>query len=59
MEREFTCCMCGKKFTGYGNDPWPIKDEGECCDSCNEKVAEERMLIVQQMTDDPDQGVKL
>ena len=29
------CCICGKEFIGYGNDPWPVVDEGECCDTCN------------------------
>ena len=32
---EKICCICGKKFTGWGNDPWPVKMEGECCDDCN------------------------
>ena len=43
MEEEFVCCICGKKFKGYGNNPWPLKEEGRCCDGCNEKVVEERM----------------
>lgn len=30
-----TCCICGKKFTEYGNNPWPIRDDGRCCDKCN------------------------
>ena len=34
-----TCCICGKKFFGHGNNPWPIiDDESEdvrCCDECN------------------------
>lgn len=30
-----TCCICGKKFGGYGNNPWPVKQDGECCDDCN------------------------
>lgn len=29
------CCLCGKEFEGYGNNPWPIAEEGECCDECN------------------------
>ena len=33
---EFTCCLCGKKFEGYGNNPWPLKQSGRCCDDCNE-----------------------
>ena len=30
-----TCCICGKKFEGWGNNPEPVKSEGECCDDCN------------------------
>jgi hypothetical protein len=29
------CCICGKEFTGWGNDPWPVKEDGECCMACN------------------------
>lgn len=29
------CCLCGEPYTGYGNDPWPLKDEGRCCNGCN------------------------
>lgn len=29
------CCICGKEFEGYGNNPSPIKDDGVCCDDCN------------------------
>ena len=32
---DHICCICGKKFTEYGNSPYPIKDEGLCCDDCN------------------------
>lgn len=33
------CCLCGGEFEGYGNDPAPLKESGECCDRCNaEKV---------------------
>ena len=31
------CCICGRAFTGFGNNPWPVKDDGECCDACNEQ----------------------
>ena len=34
-DTEKTCCICGKKFFGWGNDPWPVRTEGECCDDCN------------------------
>lgn len=30
-----TCCICGEEFTGYGNNPSPVAEEGKCCDSCN------------------------
>ena len=34
-----TCCLCGVEFEGYGNNPAPVKESGECCDRCNaEKV---------------------
>lgn len=29
------CCICGRPFTGWGNNPWPIHEDGECCDMCN------------------------
>jgi len=35
---NFTCCVCGEEFQGYGNNPrpLPIKDEDDrCCDDCN------------------------
>ena len=34
MEKTI-CCICGKEFEGWGNNPWPIKPEGKCCDECN------------------------
>ena len=36
---EKTCCLCGEEFEGYGNNPAPLKESGECCDHCyTEKV---------------------
>lgn len=37
------CCICGREFSEYGNNPWPVKDENgndfsveaKCCDACN------------------------
>ena len=30
------CCLCKKKDTvGYGNNPFPLKKKGKCCDECN------------------------
>jgi len=31
----YTCCICGAKFIGYGNNPAPLCHEGRCCDACN------------------------
>ena len=34
---EYICCICGNKFFGWGNNPWPINsnDGAKCCDMCN------------------------
>lgn len=34
----FKCCICGQKFTGYGNNPYPVKEKGRCCDECDNSV---------------------
>lgn len=36
-EAEYTCCICGEEFEGYGNNPSPVKETGKCCDACNRK----------------------
>lgn len=28
------CCICGKRYEGYGNNALPVM-EGRCCDYCN------------------------
>lgn len=33
MKRK--CCICGKEFEGHGNNPYPLKSDGRCCDECN------------------------
>jgi len=37
------CCICGKRFEGFGNNPAPLKKTGRCCDNCNINVIAERM----------------
>lgn len=38
-----TCCICGMEFTGYGYNPYPVRESGECCRRCNyEEVVPER-----------------
>jgi len=42
------CCICGRLFEGYGNDPRPVIDKPgkRCCDECNNKiVVTERMRL--------------
>lgn len=40
--KETACCICGMKFTGYGYNPYPVKEEGCCCRLCNYAVVPER-----------------
>jgi len=35
MVRRYKCCLCKKNSVGFGNNPAPIKNKGQCCDSCN------------------------
>lgn len=37
MKDKKICCICGKKFMEYGNDPWPVRKNGICCDDCNNR----------------------
>lgn len=37
-ERNYKCVICGKVFTGWGNNPEPVKHKGRCCDECNINV---------------------
>ena len=46
---EYECCLCGKKFSGFGNNPWPIdmRTDARCCDECNlSKVIPARLEYV-------------
>jgi len=40
---KITCCFCNKIKPEYGNNPFPLKDEGLCCDECNIVVVLARM----------------
>ena len=37
------CCICAKEFVGFGNNPYPLKSSGRCCDECNKKVVKVRI----------------
>lgn len=36
---KFKCCICGREFEGFGNNPYPLCDkddfESRCCDECD------------------------
>lgn len=38
MRNKMKCCICGSEIGKYGNNPWPVKEKGECCDMCNMTV---------------------
>jgi len=44
------CVICKKEFIGFGNNPYPIKDDGRCCDNCNKRVIIERIIKLQEKT---------
>lgn len=45
-----TCCICGEPIIGHGNNPWPVKTEGKCCDKCNiEVVVSQRIEKLQKL----------
>lgn len=33
--KDRTCPLCGGTFSGWGNNPAPLKVKGEVCDKCN------------------------
>lgn len=37
-EEKKVCCICGKEYEGHGYNPFPVKEEGCCCQSCNYSV---------------------
>lgn len=37
------CSICGKLYTGFGNNARPVND-GRCCDKCNWEVVVPRRL---------------
>jgi hypothetical protein len=49
QEPEYTCCLCGKYFKGYGNNAWPV-GTGKCCNKCNEeKVLPARVIEIMKL----------
>lgn len=46
--REYVCCICGEIYSGYGNNPHPIKHGGECCPECNKQVIAARIQLAKK-----------
>ena len=46
--RGFMCCLCDNPVQGFGNNPYPLKEEGKCCDECNTKVIMERFKMMRE-----------
>lgn len=42
--KKKVCCICGKEFNGWGNNPYPVKEDGECCRVCNSAVVLPRRI---------------
>ena len=43
------CCICVKKIQGVGNDPYPVREKGRCCQYCNYTlVLPERIRLSKQ-----------
>ena len=38
------CVLCGRPITGWGNNPYPLAEDGECCDRCNGLVIQARLI---------------
>lgn len=36
MNDKHTCVLCKQPFTGWGNNPAPVKQRGLCCNDCND-----------------------
>jgi len=43
MEAINECVLCAEYFVGYGNNPYPLAEEGLCCDDCNNDVVYARL----------------
>lgn len=37
------CVLCGDDVGEWGNNPYPLADEGKCCDNCNWDVIQARI----------------
>ena len=48
--KKKNCNLCGREFTGFGNNPNPLKIKGQVCDECNAYVIIPTRLLILQYT---------
>lgn len=53
------CCICKKEFNGYGNNPYPLRTTGVCCDECNILVIIMERLRLLRVRDSKDKRIFL
>jgi len=57
--KKKVCCICGKEYEGFGNNPAPYKNKGRCCDKCDrDYVLPSRMYLTILGTNLTDKEVK-
>lgn len=48
-DKKEKCCICGKEIEAWGNNPYPVRTEGQCCRHCNYTVVlPERVRLSKQ-----------
>ena len=40
---KYICVICKRIKPGFGNNPYPIKNSGRCCNNCNFTVIKARL----------------
>jgi hypothetical protein len=55
-EEKIICVVCGNKVGNWGHNPQPIKEDGICCDRCNQTVViPARLLEASEREDEIDE----
>lgn len=46
QKKQNVCCICKRTYEGFGNNPYPLRTRGRCCDECNEQVIIARIIAM-------------
>lgn len=46
QKKQNVCCICKRTYEGFGNNPYPLRMRGRCCDECNEQVIIARIIAM-------------